>query len=128
MLATILAQPVIFTDLTAPTTVAALLLEGLLVVLAVGMLAAPVLVPAGRRLARALAVVGFVWSLGMAVGLLGEAWTSDPPLTVPGAPLGTFTQPTQLGLLAFALAQLFILVGAILPFRRSGLAGLLFLA
>ena len=74
------------------------------------------------------AIVSLVIAIGVEVEAIWEIWTFGLPLTLPEAPFGTYEHPTVLMLLGLIVPFLFILVGAVLAFRRPGLAGLFFLA
>ena len=54
-----------------------------------------------------------------------ELWTFRFPVVLPDAPLGTYAQPTVLGLVEGIAGFGLVAVGAALGFRRPGLGGLL---
>lgn len=113
-----------FADFTDPFTVAPLLIEAAVFGLALAtafraMVAQPV-----RWLARGVAAITLVLGLGFAIGMGLELWTSNLPFVVPDAPLGTYAQMTQLGLLLDVFTWGLIALGSALAFRRPGLGGL----
>ena len=115
----------LFTDLTHPSTIAALLVEAALFGLAFAAAFLGVLIRPVRWLARGLAAVTVVLGLGGAAEMAWEMWTFRFPVALPDAPLGTYAQPTMLGLLEGLASFGLIAVGAALAFRRPGLGGLL---
>jgi hypothetical protein len=117
-----------FTDPTAPSTVAALLVEATLFGLAVTVALFGVLVRLARRLALGLAALGAVVGLGVVASAVWEAWTFRYPLVLPGAPAGTYAQPTLVMLLGVLVNGLLLAAAGVLAFRRPGVAGLIFLA
>jgi hypothetical protein len=117
-----------FTDPTAPSTLAALLVEAALLGLAAGAAFFGVLVRPARRLALGLAALGVVVGLAVVASAVWEAWTFRYPLVLPDAPAGTYAQPTLVMLLGVLVTGLLLAVAGVLAFRRPGLAGLLFVA
>ena len=113
-----------FADFMDLSTIAPLLIEATVFGLALataflGVFAQPV-----RWLARGLPAITLVLGLGFVVGMGLELWTSNLPFVVPDAPLGTYAQMTQLGLLLDVLTWGLIALGSVLAFRRPGLGGL----
>ncbi len=111
-------------DFSHPTTIAVLAVEAALLGLAFGAAFMGVLARPVRWLARGLAAVTLVLGVAGAVGMLLEMWTSPLPFVLPDAPLGTYAQMTQLGLLVGSVQFALVGVGAGLAFRRPGLGGL----
>jgi hypothetical protein len=115
-----------FSNLTHPSTIAVLLVEavlfGLALAAASGRLVRPV-----RWLARGLAAVTLVLGLAFAAGMILELWMFPLPLVRPEAPLGTYADMTQLGLLVGALHLGLVAVGSALAFRRPRPGGALLL-
>ena len=104
--------------------VAVLLLEAFLLVLAFAAAFLGVLVRPVRWLARALAVVTALIGVGFGAGMLLELLTASLPFVVAEAPLGTYAQMTQLGLLVGVVSFALTAVGSVLAFRRPGPGGL----
>ena len=117
-----------FTDPAAPSTLGALLVEAALFGLAVAVASFGVFVRPARRLALGLAALGVVIGLGGVASAVLEAWTFRYPLVLPGAPAGTYAQPTLVMLLGVLANGLLVAVAGVLAFRRPGVAGLLFVA
>jgi hypothetical protein len=115
----------LFTDLADPLTRMVLLLEAAPFGLAVAALFG-VLVRSARWLARGLAALSVVVALLGSAVMVWEIWTLRPPLVLPGAPFGTYTQPTVLRLLPLDIVL--VLIGGVFAFQRPGFAGLLFVA
>jgi hypothetical protein len=109
---------------TQPFTIAVLLVEatlfGLALAAASGRLVRPV-----RWLARVMAAVTLVLGLGFAAGMILELLTFPLPLFRPEAPLGTYADMTQLGLLVGALHLGLVAVGSAVAFRWPAPGGLL---
>ena len=112
----------LFSNLTHPSTIAVLLVEaalfGLALAAASGRLVRPV-----RWLARGLAAVTLVLGLVFAAGMILEVWTSRLAFVRPEAPLGTYGDMTQLGLLVGAFHLGLVALGAA-PGRNGRPAGL----
>lgn len=111
-------------DFMRPSTIAPLLIEAAVFGLALatafrGMSAQPV-----RLLARGLAAITLILGLGFVVGMGLELWTSNLPFVVPDAPLGTYAQMTQLGLVLDVFTWGLIAIASVLAFRRPGPGGL----
>jgi hypothetical protein len=117
----------LLTDLTLthPFTVVALVIEAGLVGLGLLAGAFDVIVRPVRWLARGLAAVGIALGLLGAADMLSEVRSYDFPLVRPDAPLGTYVQPTTLGLLLGATQFGLLALVAALAFRRPRLSGLL---
>jgi hypothetical protein len=113
-----------FSNLTHPSTIVVLLLEAALFGLALAAASGRLVRPA-RWLARGLAAVSMALGVAFAVGMVLELWISPLPLVRPEAPLGTYAEMTQLGLLVGALHLGLVAVGSALAFRRPRLGGLL---
>lgn len=114
--------------MAAPVAILALLAEVALFAVALAVALVPGLLRPARWLARALALVSLLVGLGGALSAIGEAWAFRYPLTIPGAPFGTYAQPTTLEMAGLVLESLAVAAAALLAFRRPGLAGLLFVA
>jgi hypothetical protein len=115
----------LFTDLTDPAAIVALLVAAALFGLAFAAAFPGVLIRPAHWLASGLAAVLLALGLVGAAGMALELWTARLPLTLPDAPLGTYARMTQLGLL-LGIAQFGLTaVGAALAFRRPGLGGLI---
>jgi hypothetical protein len=117
----------LFTDLAHPSTIAVLLVEAVLFGLALAAGFQGVLVRPVRWLARGLAALMLLLGIAFAAGMLLELTTSRLPLVLADAPLVTYAQMTQLGLLQGVLTFGLIALGAALAFRRPRLGGLLLL-
>ncbi len=115
----------LFADLTHPSTLAVLLIEAALVGLACAAAFGGALVRPVRLLARGLAAPLVLLGLGFGAGMAIELVTVPLPFVVPDAPLGTYAQMTQLGLLLGIVQFSLTALGAALAFRRPGLGGLL---
>jgi hypothetical protein len=102
-----------FTDLADPSTIAVLLLEAALFGLAFAAAFFGVLVRAVRWLARSPVALSAMVAVGGLAAPVWEIWTLRPPLVLPDAPFGTYTQPTVLRLLP--LEPLLVLVAASSP-------------
>jgi hypothetical protein len=111
-----------------PFLIAALVVEALLLILALLVAVFGVLVRPVRWLARGLAVVGLLVGLALGFGAVVEWWQTDYPLVRPGAPFGSYTQPTNLMLLEMVVGALVLAAEALLAFRHPRPAGLLFVA
>jgi hypothetical protein len=111
-------------NFTHPSTIVVLLLEaalfGMALAAASGRLVRPV-----RWLARGMAAVTLVLGLGFAAGMILELWMFPLPLVRPEAPLGTYADMTQLGLLVGALHLGIVALGSALAFRWPRPGGLL---
>lgn len=114
----------LFAELTQPSTIAVLLVEASLLVLAFSAAFLGVLVRPVRWLARGLATVTALIGVGFGAGMLLELLTFSLPFVVPEAPLGTYAQMTQLGLLVGIVSFALTAVGSALAFRRPGIGGL----
>jgi hypothetical protein len=117
-----------FTDPTAPSTLGVLLLEAALLGLAAAVAFRGVLVRPARRLALGLAALGGLTGLAGMAPAVWEAWTFRYPLVLPGAPAGTYAQPTLVMMLGVLANGLLLAAAGLLAFRRPGVAGLLFVA
>ena len=111
----------IFAD---PFTVVGLLVEALLLVLALLAAFVRVLVRPVRWIARGLAIITALIGVGFGAGMLLELLTFSLPFVVPGAPLGTYAQMTQLGLFVGIVSFALTAVGSVLAFRRPAIGGL----
>jgi hypothetical protein len=117
-----------FTDPTAPSTLAALLAEAALLGLAGAVAFSGGTARPARRLALGLAALGGVIGLAVVASAVWEAWTFRYPPVLPGAPAGTYAQPTLVTLLGVLVTGLLLAAGGGLAFRWPGVAGLLFAA
>ena len=117
----------LFSELTQPSTIAVSLVDaalfGLALAVASGRLVRPV-----RWLARGLAAMTLVMGLGFAAGMILELATYPLPFARPDAPLGTYADMTQLGLLVGAATLGLAALGSALAFRWRGPGGLLLVA
>ncbi|HEX8966841.1 MAG TPA: hypothetical protein VF937_03110 [Chloroflexota bacterium] len=114
----------LFAEFTQPFNIAALLVEAALLVLAFSAASLRVLVRPVRWLARGLAILTAIIGVGFGAGMLLELLMFDLPFVVPEAPLGTYAQMTQLGLLVGIVSFALTAVGSALAFRRPGTGGL----
>jgi hypothetical protein len=112
-----------FTDFAHPSTIAVLLVEAALFGLAFAAVFLGIPVRPVRWLARGLAAFTLLLGLGFGAGMILELLTTDLPLVVPQAPLGTYAQMTQLGLLLGALTFALTAVGSALSFRTPRVGG-----
>ena len=118
----------LFADFTHPSTIVALLVGAALAGLAFAAAFRGIATRPVRWLARGLAAVALALGLLGAVGMGFELWSSDLPLVLPDAPLGTYAQMTQLGLLVGITTFGLTTLGAALAYRWPGLGGRLLVA
>ena len=113
-----------FADFMDPSTIAPLLIEAVVFGLALAAAFRGVFAQPLRWLARGLAAITIVLGLGFVVGMGLELWNSNLPFVVPDAPLGTYAQMTQLGLMLDMFTWGLIAIGSVLAFRRPRVGGL----
>ena len=65
-------------------------------------------------------------SIGAMYSAVSEITRSDYPWTLPGRPLGTYADPTVVGVLMVILTALLLFIAAVLAFSRPKPAGSLF--
>ncbi|HEY1296785.1 MAG TPA: hypothetical protein VGJ60_27215 [Chloroflexota bacterium] len=116
-----------FTDPSDPATIAVLLVEAALLVLALAAALGVLLCPV-RWLARCLAASSVLVALAGFGEVVWEFWIFRYPLVLPEAAFGTYAQPTVVGLALLLLVSVIVAVAGVLAFWRPGLAGLLFVA
>lgn len=68
--------------------------------------------------AQILAAVGILITGAVLLSLAGDVGDGIRPFTLPGAPFGTYAQPTQLGLLGLAISLGALFAGSVLAFAR----------
>jgi hypothetical protein len=106
-----------------PFNIVALLVEATLLVLAFSAAFLGVVVRPVRWLARGLAIVTALIGIAFGAGMLLELLTFSLPFVVPDAPLGTYAQMTQLGLLVGIASFVLTVAGSALAFPRPGIGG-----